>query len=537
MERATNGCVVFLCKLLCVRIVLSLNVSNLPQGLLQQKVPLVLTTKIWKVMITVEDGSTQWDEVMRVVTRLAEFNHDRMDPWSLAQLLALSGRINHLHHDYTRRQKRGLIDGIGLVANSLFGLATEDQVDDLREKIESNRKWQQKISRWSEDFVIVINKTQTELVRNRELLNNITQRTLTFIDETRLIMTLQQQVHQLELIERRTGAIIDDMEHGLLTELILPRDTLSSIVGSSIPLEWYYRWCTITPLWDKGWVYITHLPVASGAYIIAYELVAFPVWGPGAHMVKLDIARYAALDTRSGYVYEPRNCEGTDPVVCSQGPYVPRGCATAVVTQQAVATVCNVLTVSEEQRCFSLAENELVVVLGNRSTISQVCPNEERPLRTNVERGTYRIQWQPGCRLETPSFHITAALMPIGHRLVAGWYVPQGAIDLVSHFANGTYPSALPPLIPLNFDMIPMPPAIAWLDGIDPLVIGTWTVFVLVVVGICVLLYRRFIHRHCKPCKTLCLARSEPREQTLEETVMPSMDETRPPEDASITFV
>ena len=58
---------------------------------------------------------------------------------------------------------------------------------------------------------------------NRAVLQNITERTLKSLDETHLIMTLQDQVHQLELIDRRTSDIIDDLEHGQLTELILPR--------------------------------------------------------------------------------------------------------------------------------------------------------------------------------------------------------------------------------------------------------------------------------------------------------------------------
>ena len=82
----------------------------------------------------------------------------------------------------------------------------------------------------------------------------------------------------------------------------------------------------ITPLWNDGWIFETRLPVVSEDPIIGYELIEFPVWGPGSHTVKLDIARYAALDTLSGLVSEPRACRGMDPVVCSRGLVERNGC-------------------------------------------------------------------------------------------------------------------------------------------------------------------------------------------------------------------
>ena len=329
MGYSATGSVVLLCTLLCR--VASIDVQGLPQGLLQRKMDLGITTEVWKVVITVEDSSSQWEQVMRVVTSLTDLNVPGLDPWSRSQLLQLRDRINHLNQSHQRRQKRGLIDGIGTVAHSLFGLATDSEVSDLREKIEENRRWQQTMSTWSDDFVVIINKTREDMAMNRAVLNNITEQTLKSIDHIHLIMTLQDQVHQLELINRRTNNIIDDLEHGLLTELIQPRTTLSSIVDGSIALEWYYRWCSISPLWNEGWVFETRLPIVSQEPIIGYELIAFPVWGPGNLTVKWDIARYAALDTASGTVTEPRACHGNDPVVCSRGIHIEDGCATAVV--------------------------------------------------------------------------------------------------------------------------------------------------------------------------------------------------------------
>lgn len=468
MERRADGCFVLLWLFLHVGA--SLNVTELPQGLLMRKMDMKLTSELWTVVITVEDGSTAWDETVATLTRLMNLDRPHMDAWSRAQLQRLGNRIGHLNHHHSR-SKRGLIDGVGVVAKSLFGLATESEVAQLRERVEENRRWQRSMSTWTEDFVVVMNRTREEIALNRALLNNITERTLHAIDDVHLIMTLQEQVHDLEAISRRIDDIRDDLEHGQLTELLLPIATLQSIVGDTLPLEWYYRWCTISPSFDQGWVYEVRLPVVASDPTIGYELVAFPVWGPANRTVKLDVARYAALDTRTGQVSEPRTCRGERPLVCSNGPRT-RGCTAAVVKQLGVMDVCNVLLVEEERRYFSMMENEIVAVLGKSTPFAQICPKAERPLTTQLPRGTHRITWTGGCTLETHDFSISTATMPMGHRKVDGWQIYRGKLDITDFFKNRTFPSILPPLIPLDYNRMDRPPAIQWTNpSLWPLII------------------------------------------------------------------
>ena len=64
------------------------------------------------------------------------------------------------------------------------------------------------MSSWSEDYVVVLNKTRTDLALNRAAINNITQWTVKFIDETHMILTSQQEIHQLECIDQRRNDIL-----------------------------------------------------------------------------------------------------------------------------------------------------------------------------------------------------------------------------------------------------------------------------------------------------------------------------------------
>ncbi|MCP3891556.1 MAG: hypothetical protein GY702_22225, partial [Desulfobulbaceae bacterium] len=127
------------------------------------------------------------------------------------------------------------------------------------------------------------------------------------------------------------------------------------------------------------------------------------------------------------------------------------------------------------------AENEVVLVVDKPTLISQLCSTSGQPNRADLVRGTYRIQWEPGCRLETKDFSINAALMPVGHRTVKSWHVPSGALNLVDYFSNKTYPSDLPPLIPLDVESLPVPPVIHWYHKLDITIIITWVVIAILV--------------------------------------------------------
>ena len=94
-----------MCAVLCVQIAWALQVTKLPQGLLQKKTDIKVIAEQWKVIITVEDGSTQWDEIMQVVTRLTELNLPLIDAWSGAQLAQLRDWISHLSRSHPQRAR------------------------------------------------------------------------------------------------------------------------------------------------------------------------------------------------------------------------------------------------------------------------------------------------------------------------------------------------------------------------------------------------------------------------------------------------
>ena len=43
-----------------------------------------------------------------------------------------------------------------MVTNAVLSLSTDEDVDDLTTKFEENQKWQQEMSSWFDDYVVVL---------------------------------------------------------------------------------------------------------------------------------------------------------------------------------------------------------------------------------------------------------------------------------------------------------------------------------------------------------------------------------------------
>ena len=76
------------------------------------------------------------------------------------------------------------------------------QIDEIKACTGENRRQSQALTSWADEYMVVINATHHDVTLNRALVNNITQYTAMERDPTHLIMTLKDQMHQLEVARR-----------------------------------------------------------------------------------------------------------------------------------------------------------------------------------------------------------------------------------------------------------------------------------------------------------------------------------------------
>ncbi len=219
------------------------------------------------------------------------------------------------------------------------------------------------------------------------------------------------------MIQHRQDVIIHDLEQGRLTENILPRKQLKDIVDGSLPLEWYYRYCTANALWTEGLVYEVRLPVVSVDPTLGFHLQSFPIWGPAGRPVTIQVALYAALDIKSGTVSEPKGCLGSRPAVCVTGLISTDGCATSVLTEKDIMLTCKVAQAQiPDEIWYAIHEGKAVIVVAKPTEIHQRCNvigHAGKLTSVTLKRGTFHVSWGPGCRLYSKEYAITRATLPL----------------------------------------------------------------------------------------------------------------------------
>jgi hypothetical protein len=109
--------------LLCTYTYGELKVDSLEMGLLMREVDMRIRMKEWMVVVVMEEDSLDFEPVETAMALL-----DRKVTKSMYQrnflirmehqLARLKGRTSELK--YHNRQKRGLVDGVGLIAHGLF---------------------------------------------------------------------------------------------------------------------------------------------------------------------------------------------------------------------------------------------------------------------------------------------------------------------------------------------------------------------------------------------------------------------------------
>ena len=74
----------------------------------------------------------------------------------------------------THWARRGIIDGVGLIDHSLFGVATDLELIKLSKKKQENRQALQHITYWSHQWTSVVNVSYTIARQNRMAVTNLT---------------------------------------------------------------------------------------------------------------------------------------------------------------------------------------------------------------------------------------------------------------------------------------------------------------------------------------------------------------------------
>jgi hypothetical protein len=358
-----------------------------------------------------------------------------------------------------RMQKRGLIDGVGLITHALFGLATDGEVEEVRQRVVENRHALQKITTFQEEQLAVVNVTYAAVMANRMAITMNKNRLDNLFYMNDLAEEAHEQVMHLTKTMNHLMRLEDDLNQGILSERLLPYSDIVSLPKERnevwLPAEWYYHWSMVAKVPNTLGTYFVTLPLISMEEVRGYELAAYPMEMGGEYVV-IEVAQLTTLNTATGATSEPYGCVGEGPKVCNVGIRRTGSCAGALVLGEGLEDTCHARTkVPLTRNYFPLSTGEGVLVVDKGKTVRERCQNEPIEERL-VTTGTWRVRWRPGCRVEFGGVTITAPKLAIGQRRVRAWKQPDAKLN-VTHI---TSQAGLPPMVPLKNIHLYIPPAL-----------------------------------------------------------------------------
>ena len=445
----------------------TLDVQPLPSGLVRTDTEVRSVKAVWTVAVTFPSEPPAASEVLR---RTLEEALAHLRAWGvpvdfLVQKGFLLDRIEdliaELEHDLhrperampraprepakPRRGRRGLLPFMGTIGKSLFGLATETDVEKLQRAMEDNRRYTEAVRHDQQELLSVMNVTRTEMAQNRLKIDDLIRysRSLSSdlrgmylsLDETMRIeramssfqarvLYLTAQVQRLWDRRQRFLAARRDLEAGSLSELLLPLPELEGLAADKLPpgttfvrpLLWYYSKVDVRIVkMSDELVYVVRLPLVSEVALRAVEVVAYPVPNLKRNVtVQLQVAGLVALDPSTGLTQglDRTLCSGRDPMVCIPGP-IPRhvqsklSCSNAVFIENNILERCNAEVAPRQGDSFHFHDiNDYVLVTWGTSLREQC----ERVKTIHLDPGVYRLKWTGECSVCTPEYCIPSTV-------------------------------------------------------------------------------------------------------------------------------
>ncbi len=316
------------------------------------------------------------------------------------------------------RPKRAILGIIGELGREIFGLSTESEVEELRGYIDQSIQQQQELFVNYKDLVAVVNKSAHAIRINSENIRSLEESLTAAVKNANaklkmleVFADLQQAAYLRNREEDRWAYAKMSLEGGVVTEEILPVKYLRQLLrrtGPYLPLEWYYRHATIIPKYAERerLVYLISIPIPGPRVYNQYHLQAIPV-PLGNKTGLVQVTSPLAVDTTNGRAFSPKNCQGTDPLICD--PVVIRdndyACERELLAGGSDEKQC-IIKLREGGELLATSEgSELLVSLPEKQEFQEHCEGQiarSKPLQP----GAYAITVPGGCEIVLGPFRL-----------------------------------------------------------------------------------------------------------------------------------
>ena len=246
-------------------------------------------------------GTIQWGWAYRI---------ERMTQVLSTEYMTGTGGVTS-ENEQPRREKRGLVDGVGKILNYLFGTATEEEIQAYSEATKQLQSRTAKLMHVTKGLMTVIDQSRQYMKATRDAVLGLEHHAKEVDGYLRAVRDqvkgIGQRVHSLEVRMEMNRAMEEaertyevyrqqvlhyvqqrsQLERGVLTESIMDSYLLLQIIEHTAKaghktvsdLHWLYRYTAIEPVILSGptLVYRLSLPVLNERSYLKFDVNVMPI--------------------------------------------------------------------------------------------------------------------------------------------------------------------------------------------------------------------------------------------------------------------
>ena len=444
-----------------------IGVKEVPSGIqVRDMGEMRVQTAQWHVIVVI-DQPYRRGSMRKTVETLNEFLRSQYNETSRENYVSFKRRIRWLLNrslfEYREptisRKKRAILGFIGEISKSLFGTATQKEVDALSEIVEKSRSSVENVVHSVNYLISFVNHTRGILEDNQSHLRALSER-ISSVGEVLMegIQSTKQDVVSLKSdisIESLIGEFElyayyldrdwdqyhrrrEALELGRLTEEILTPDELTYIInqassaGLSAPdHRWYYQNLRIEPLWSNEYqselMFKATIPFVSDVGYLSYQIKSHPYPISNTDFLTFKVKGQIGFNTELGTVFSPKHCIGVDPIICRSGPIYTGNeyqCERGILSgDHKLRDLCEITLTSKNDSMVKETEPGEYIISSRGEQYSLQCPNEREELG-EMQAGVNLLRVPAYCVLKFKGFHIDGIMQMSSNITLESKFIP-----------------------------------------------------------------------------------------------------------------
>lgn len=344
----------------------------------------------------------------------------------------LGTMYEHRLYEYTQdhqRSKRGLFNFFGDLASSLFGVATQGQVDELSSKVNEITDTMGETTIAVNDLTVCLDQTIKQQIRITDKVNELTdqisvsQRELAALRESVTNLTHYIKLNSVGLLIEAALSLLEDhkrqesyalqmyelrrdlVEIGHLTETLLDNNSLRRVrekIHIELSDEYLYSNLPVSLIkLDRDRIgYWVSIPILDGEAFTGWRIATVPTLLPHGQGVVEPEAYAVGVGLKSGNIIELDECMYTNPMLCrSPLEHIDLPCVRGIITKNRdlleKCIVNEVKTLGKVKRI----SNNILLLSTEGENIETRCPQVAGS--KSLDPGTFLLGIENGCTVQS----------------------------------------------------------------------------------------------------------------------------------------